>query len=63
MPCGRARRLRERHLLKHEGSPNYPGKGDVVTIKSEDKNRSQWKLGIVEDLIASRDGVVRGAKL
>ena len=57
------RRLRERHRLKHVGNPNYPGEGDVVIIKSEDKNRSQWKLGIVEDLITGRDGVVRGAKL
>ena len=57
--CG----LRERHRLKHKGNSNYPGKGDVVIIKSEEKNCSQWKLGIVEDLIMGRDGVVRGAKL
>ena len=35
----------------------------MVIIKSEDKNHSQWKLGIVKDLITGQDGVVRGAKL
>ena len=57
------RGLRERHRLKHKGKPNHPVKGDVVIIKSEEKNRNEWKLGIVEDLITGRDGVVRGAKL
>ena len=57
------RGLRERHRLKHKGNNNYPAKGDVVIIKSDEKNRAQWKLGVVEDLITGRDGVVRGAKL
>jgi hypothetical protein len=35
----------------------------VVIIKSDEHNRNKWKLGIVEDLIAGRDGVVRVAKL
>ena len=35
----------------------------MVIIKSEDKNRNQLKLGIVEDLITGRDGVVSGSKL
>ena len=38
-------------------------KGDVVIIKCDEKNRVQLKLGVVEDLITGRDGVVRGAKL
>ena len=38
-------------------------KGDVVIIKGEEKNRGLWKLGIVQELITGRDGVVRGAKL
>ncbi|XP_068750785.1 uncharacterized protein [Montipora capricornis] len=36
---------------------------DVVIIKSEEKNREQWKLGIIEELITGQDGVVRGNKL
>lgn len=57
------RGLRERHRLKHKGDTTYPSKGEVVIIKSEEKNRAQWKLGVVEDLITGRDGVIRGAKL
>ena len=57
------RGLRERHRLKHKGDVTYPSKGEVVIIKSEEKNRVQWKLGVVEDLITGRDGVIRGAKL
>ena len=37
--------------------------GDVVIIKGEEKNRRNWRLGIVAELITGRDGVVRGAKL
>ncbi|PFX28961.1 hypothetical protein AWC38_SpisGene6275 [Stylophora pistillata] len=37
--------------------------GEVVLIKSDDKNRGKWKVGIVTELIKGRDGVVRGAKL
>ena len=32
-------------------------------IKSEDKNRGKWKVGIIAELIKGRDGVVLGAKL
>ena len=34
-----------------------------MIIRSDEKNRAQWKLGVVDDLITGRDGVVRGAKL
>lgn len=57
------RGLRERHRLKHKGDMTYPSKGEVVIIKSEEKNRAQGKLGIVEDVITGRDGGIRGAKL
>jgi len=55
--------LWERHRLKHKGNSSYPSKGDVVIIRSEEKNLAQWKLGVVDDLTTGRDGVVRGAKL
>ena len=55
--------LREQHNLKHTGSRVALAKADVVIIKGEEKNRGLWKLGIVEELITGRDGVVRGAKL
>ena len=34
--------------------------GDVVIIRTEDKNRGNWPLGIIESLIVGNDG---GAKL
>ena len=34
-----------------------------MIIKTEDKNRGKWPLGIIENLIIGNDGVVRGAKL
>lgn len=57
------RGLRDRDWLKHKGDVTYPSRGEVVIIKSEEKNRAQWKLGVVEDLITARDGVIRGTKL
>ena len=55
--------LRERHNLKHKGSQLTPTQGDVVIIRSEERNRGKWKLGIVETLIPGRDGVFRAVKL
>ena len=55
--------LRERHRLKNPGKPHHPEIGEVVLIKSEDKNRGQWKIGIVTDTIEGRDGVVHDVKL
>ena len=55
--------LWERHCLKHKGNSIHPTEGDVVIIKSEEKNCAQWKLGVVIDVITGRDGVVPGAKL
>lgn len=57
------RGLRERPNLKHNNKKFSLKVGDVVIIRADERNRSKWKLGIVEDLIAARDGVVRVAKL
>ena len=57
------RALRERHNLKYSDKTAILDKGDVVIIRGDDKNRNKWKLGIVEDLIVGRDGVLRAAKL
>ena len=35
----------------------------MLIIRSDEKDRTQWKLGVVNDLITGCDGVVRGAKL
>ena len=57
------RGLRERHKMKHDGKLAHLTKGEVVIVKDDDRNRAKWKLGIVEDLIAGSDGIVRVAKL
>lgn len=57
------RGLRERHNLNHPGKPFALAVGDVVIVKFEDKNRGKWPLGIVVELFAGRDGVIRAAKL
>ncbi|XP_028408199.1 uncharacterized protein LOC114530777 [Dendronephthya gigantea] len=53
--------LRERHNLRHNNKQFTLKVGEVVIIKSDERDRNKWKLGIVENLI--RDGVVRVAKL
>ena len=57
------RNLRERHNLKHRGKPCTLAVGDVVILKSEEKNRGKWPLGIVQELYRGRDRVVRAVKL
>ena len=57
------RGLRERHRLKHGGQQAGIKVGEVVIIKSEQKNRGKWKIGVVDNLIQGRDGVVRAVKL
>lgn len=57
------RSLRERHRLKHGDKKCTLAVGDVVVIQSSERNRNCWPLGIVEQLIEGRDGVVRSARL
>ena len=57
------RSLRERHRQEKGENASQPRCGDAVIIESEEKNRNSWKMGIVEELICGRDGIVRGAKI
>ncbi|KAL9957559.1 hypothetical protein ACROYT_G039201, partial [Oculina patagonica] len=57
------RGLRERHTVIRKDSPCGVERGDVCIIKDDNKDRNKWKLGIVEELIVGRDGVVRAVKL
>lgn len=57
------RSLRESHRRAGGEQTPHSNIGDVVIIRDETKNRNQWKLAIVNDLIRGRDGIVRGAKL
>ena len=57
------RALRERHASNTRNNPDTPQVGEVVFINGEERNCGKWKLGIVEDLITGRDGLVRPATL
>lgn len=57
------RGLRECHTVTQKDFPCGVEKGDVCLIKDDNKDRNKWKLGILEELIAGRDGVVRAVKL
>ena len=46
-----------------KGKPLSLSVGDVVIIKSDERNRGEWPLGIVEQLYQGKDGVVRALKL
>ena len=55
--------LRERHTHIGSGKPRPLNVGDIDIIRSEDKNRGKWPLGIVDELFQGRDGKVRAVKL
>lgn len=57
------RGLRERHTVKYKDFLCGVEKEDVCVIKDDNKDRNKWKLEIVEELVAGRDGVVRAVKL
>ena len=57
------RGLRERHNMKHNKRQLSVTSGEVVIIKGDEKNRGQWKLGIVDELFPGSDGVIRAVKL
>ena len=57
------RGLRERHNQQHGGKLNAPTVGEVVIIKSDEKNRGKWKIGVIEKVIRGIDGVIRGARV
>lgn len=57
------RALRQCHRPKHRDKKCSLAVGDVVIIKSSERNRNSWPLGIVECLIEGRDGTVCGARL
>ena len=57
------RGLRERHRLKHPGNQSDIAVGDVMLVKDDERNRGKWKMAIVDELIAGRDGIVRAARM
>ena len=57
------RALRERHDVKRKPSMKELKEGDIVIIKSDEKNREKGKTGIVHQLLKGQDGVIRGVCL
>ena len=57
------RGLRERHNQNKGTKVMNVKKGDVVIIKSDERNKAKWPLGIVDELFEGRDGVVRAVRL
>ena len=57
------RSLRERHNQSKGTKTVKLNTGDVVIIKSEEKNRGKWQLGVVDKLHLGRDGIVRAVRL
>ena len=55
--------LRERRRVQAESKGGKPTMGDIVIIRSEDKNGGRWPLGIIEKLITGNDRVVRGVRI
>lgn len=58
--------LRDRHdtLRKRNNLPaTHPKKGDLVLLADPDRKRIQWRMALVERLVASNDGVVRSVQI
>ena len=54
--------LREMHRLRKRETVEIKS-GDIVLISDESRKRGFWKMGIVEEEIIGRDGIIRGAKV
>ena len=55
--------LREKHNMTHQTGKLKISVGDVVIVKSDDKNRGNWPLAIVQRIFPGKDGVVRAVEL
>ena len=51
--------LRERHNLTHRVTKFQPKKGDVVIVKTDNKNRGTRPLAIVNEVYPGSDSVIR----
>ena len=54
--------LREHHRIsKGTNKENQVSVGDVVIIHNDSKKRGFWDLGIIEEVLPGKDGLIRGA--
>ena len=49
--------------LNHNRTKFEMTKGDVVRVKSEEKNRGKWLLGVVREIFPGRDGILRAVRM
>ena len=47
----------------HKAAKFQPNVGDVVIIKTENKNRGSWPLAIVNKTYPGKDGIIRAVQL
>ena len=55
--------LRERHKNINRSAKREIKVGELVLTSDENLQRHRWRVGVVEELIISKDGYVRGCKL
>ena len=57
------RSCREKHNMTHNTKEMRIEVGDAVIIKSDEKSKGKWSIGIVEELYKDKDAVIRGVRL
>ena len=55
--------LREHQQINNDLPANQVEVGQVVLLKEDKIPRAKWRLGLITDLLISRDNIVRGCKL
>ena len=55
--------LREHQKRNKTKGKTHPNEGDVVLIKDDKLKRSEWRIGRIKKLIASRDSTIRAAEV
>ena len=55
--------LRETHKMGAQSKSVVVKPGDAVMIHDDGLKRSRWVMGVVEETIFSKDGVIRGARV
>ena len=55
--------LRERHKIINHSAKGEIKVGELVLISDKNLKRHRWRVVVVEELISSEDGHVRGCKL
>jgi hypothetical protein len=56
-------RERQRSIEKSMAIQGEPILGESVLIESDEPDRNQWKVGVVDEIIRSEDGVIRTLRI